>query len=68
MMEKIIGNKVYKPVYQEAGDIYKFHEQKLLLDNNQYIPYSTWLQNNIDAHINFGLLQGLQNFTINSLR
>ena len=25
---KIIGNKVYKPVYQEAEDIYKFYEQK----------------------------------------
>ena len=27
---KIIGKKVYKPVYQEAEDIYKFHEQTLL--------------------------------------
>ena len=24
---KIIGNTVYKPVYQEAEYIYKFHEQ-----------------------------------------
>ena len=42
---KIFGNKVYKTVYQEAEDIYKFHEQKLLntfgmklLDNNQSMP------------------------------
>ena len=45
----IIGNKVYKPVYQEAKEIYKFHEQKLLstfgmklLDINQYIPLLYW--------------------------
>ena len=29
---KIIGNKVYKPVYQEAEDIYKFHEQKFFYE------------------------------------
>ena len=47
--EKIIGNKIYKPVYQEADDVYKFHEQKLLntfgmklLDNSQYIPVLYW--------------------------
>ena len=49
----MIGNKVYKPVYQEAEAIYKFHEQQLLntfgmklLDNNQYIPllYRTYKQ------------------------
>ena len=46
---KINGNKVHKPVYQEAEDMYKFHEQKLLntfgmklLDNNQYIPLLYW--------------------------
>ena len=38
---KIIGNKVYKPVYQEAEDM-------KLLDNNQYIYlYCTGLQNNM---------------------
>ena len=46
---KTIGDKVYKPVYQEAEDIYKFHKQKLLntfgmklLDYNQYIPLLYW--------------------------
>ena len=66
MMEKIIGNKGYKPVYQEAEDIYTFHEQKLLSTlvwscstlHNIYF-YSTWLQNNINVHIKFALLQGV---------
>ena len=41
----IIGNTVYKPIYQKVNDIYTFHEEKLLstfgmklLDINHYIP------------------------------
>ena len=72
----VIGNKVYKPMYHEAGDTYTFHEQKLLitfgiqlLDINQYIYiYFIGLQNNKKTHIIFCLLQGLQNVTTNSLQ
>ena len=46
----VIGNKVYKPMYHEAEDIYTFHEQKhlstfriQLLDINQYIYTFTLL-------------------------
>ena len=42
---KIIGNEVYKPVYQEAEDTYKFYEQRFFntfgmkfLEINQYTP------------------------------
>ena len=45
----IIGNTVYKPVYQKVNDIYTFHEEKLsstfgmkLLDINHYIPLLYW--------------------------
>ena len=45
----IFGNKVYIPVYQEASDIYKFHNDTLLLvfgikllDENQKIPLLNW--------------------------
>ena len=41
----IIGNTVYKPIYQKVNDIHTFHEVKLsstfgmkLLDINHYIP------------------------------
>ena len=45
----IISDKVYKPIYQEAEDIYELHEEKLfstlsmkLLDINQYVPLLYW--------------------------
>ena len=45
----IIGNTVYKPIYQKINDIYTFHEEKLsstfgmkLLDINHYIPLPYW--------------------------
>ena len=69
----IIGNKVYKPVYQNAEEIYKFHQQKFwvhLVWNYSILIstylYSTGLQSNINAHINSGLLQGRQNVTTNN--
>ena len=55
----IIGNTVYKPIYQKVNDIYTFHEEKL---------YSIGLQNNINANINSGLLQVHQNVIINNLQ
>ena len=72
----IIGNTVYKPIYQKVNDIYTFHEEKLsstfgmkLLDINHYIPLLyIGLQNNINAHINSGLLQRHQNVIINNLQ
>ena len=69
----IIGDKVYKPVYQEADDIYKFHEQKRLstfvmklLDINQYILY--WSSKQHKCSYKFRLMQGLQNVTINNVQ
>ena len=62
---KIIGKKVYKPVYQEAEDIYKFHEQKLLntfrmklLDNNQYIPLLYWTSKQHKCPYKFRFIAG----------
>ena len=63
----IICNEVYKPVYQEADDIYKFNEQKLLstfgmelLDIKQYIPLLYWTSENVNVHMHFDLLQGFK--------
>ena len=71
----IIGNTVYKPIYQKVNDIYTFHEEKLsstfgmkLLDIIITYHYSIGLQNKINAHINSGLLQVHQNITINNLQ
>ena len=45
----IVGNTVYKPIYQKVNDMYTFHEEKLsstfgmkLLDINHYIPLLYW--------------------------
>ena len=62
---KIMGNKVYKPVYQEAGDIYRFHEQKLLntfvmklFDNNRYIPLLYWTSKQHKCPYKFRFIAG----------
>ena len=53
----IIGNTVYKLIYQKANDIYKFHEhiwygmELLAILINIYL-YSVGRQNNINAHTN----------------
>ena len=57
----IIGNTVYKPIYQKVNDIYTFHEEKLsstfgmkLLDINRYIPLLYWTSKQHKCHINSG--------------
>ena len=62
---KIIGNNVSKPVYEEAEDIYKFHEQELLntfsmklLDNNQYIPLLYWTSKQHKCPYKFRFIAG----------
>ena len=70
----IIGNTVYKPIYQKLTDIYTFHEEKLSSIFGSYsisiitYLYFIGLQNNINAHINSGLLQVHQNVIINNLQ
>ena len=71
----IIGNTVYKPIYQKVNDIYTFHEENfrvhLVWSYSKSIItylYSIGLQNNINAHINSGLLQVHQNVIINNLQ
>ena len=61
----MIGNKVYKPVYQEAENIYKFHEQKLLntfgmksLENNQYMPLLYWTSKQNKCPYKFRFIAG----------
>ena len=61
----IIGNKVYKPVYQNAEEIYKFHQQKLLstfgmelLDINQYIPLLYWTSKQHKCPYKFRFIAG----------
>ena len=72
----IIGNTVYKPIYQKGNDIYTFHEEKNFrvqlvwsysISIITYI-YSIGLQNNINVHTNSGLLQVHQNVIINTLQ
>ena len=70
----MIGNIVYKPIYQKVSYIYTFHEEnfRVHLVRSYSISiiiylYSIGLQNNINAHTNSGLLQVHQNVIINNL-
>ena len=72
----IIGNIVYKPIYQKVNDIYTFMKKHFRvhlvwsysISIITYL-YSIGLQNNINnAHINSGLLQVHQNVIINNLQ
>ena len=71
----IIGNTVYKPIYQKVNDIYTFHEENVRVHlvwsySTSIIVYLYFirLQNNINAHTNSGLLQVHENVMINNLQ
>ena len=61
----IIGNTVYKPIYQKVNDIYTFHEEKLLstfgmklLDINHYIPLLYWTSKQHKCPYKFRFIAG----------
>ena len=61
----IIGNTVYKPIYQKVNDIYTFHEEKLLstfgmklLDINHYIPLLYWTSKQHKCPYKFQFIAG----------
>ena len=65
----MLGNKVYKPIYQEAEDILKFYEQKLLSafgmrshDPNQYIPLFYWTSKQHKWPYTFWFIAGASKF------
>ena len=73
--ENTIGDKVYKPMYQEAKDLSKSHEQRFWVhlvfsyttSTNAYL-YFIGLENDINADSIFGLLQRHHIITINGLQ
>ena len=65
----IIGNTVYKPLYQKVNDIYTFHEEKLsstfgmkLLDINHYIPLLYWTSKQHKCQYKFRFITGASKY------
>ena len=61
----IIGNTVYKPIYQKVNDIYTFHEEKLsstfgmkLLEINHFIPLLYWTSKQHKCPYKFRFIAG----------
>ena len=70
----IIGNTVYKPIYQKVNDIYTFHEEQLssrfgmkLLDINHYIPWLYWTSKQHKCPYKFRFIAGASKYYNNHL-